>query len=217
MVLLDATVFPSNALLLKSALTTVQTVINMGSANIGHVQLPIPQTNTTTQALVKHRRAIEDALMAGGLDTSSTAILDFARPANATASNQRQGLQTCLALLPKARAPSWTVPGVIGPLPLIRVCDMLGYDPDSRPGATARAEQKLGDNNYGDFELEDGVAGSGLVGSKLSFRLVFCSKARKGVEAHEKIIDAYIAQLQRGQNDKILIFDVLPNRRGLFF
>ena len=217
MVVLDATVFPSNALLLRNALNTMQTVINMVGANgIAHVQLPIQQSNTTSQAVMKHRRAIEDSFMAGGFDPSYTTVLDFARPANATAADQRHGLQQCLALLPRVRAPTWTAPGVVGALPLIRVCDMLGYDPDSRPGATARAEQKLGDNME-IFNLNTGVAGSCFEVKAFLDSPCFCFKSRKGVEAHAKIIDAYIAGLQRGQNDKVLIFDVLPNRWGYLF
>ena len=32
---------------------------------------------------------------------------------------------------------------VIGPLTLVKVSEMIGYSEDSRPGATARAEQIL--------------------------------------------------------------------------
>ena len=38
----------------------------------------------------------------------------------------------------------WSLPILIGPLELIRVSDMLGYDEVNRPGVTARAEQTLG-------------------------------------------------------------------------
>ncbi|CAK9037630.1 unnamed protein product, partial [Durusdinium trenchii] len=41
------------------------------------------------------------------------------------------------------KASPWSLPMSIGPLSLVKVSDMLGYDPDSRPGATARAEQML--------------------------------------------------------------------------
>ena len=60
---LDATIFPSNALLMKGALETMSCLLNIGVQNIAHIQLPIPQSNTTPQAMTKHRRTIEDYLL----------------------------------------------------------------------------------------------------------------------------------------------------------
>ncbi|CAK8996456.1 unnamed protein product [Durusdinium trenchii] len=125
-----------------NAVSTLTTVLGMAGRNIAHIQLPVPQTNTTGGALVKHRRSIEDSLLSAGFDVTTTLALLFEKPVDATGADRRGGCQTCLVLCSDIRSTPWTVPSAIGPMKLIKVNEMIGYDPDSRPGATARAEQK---------------------------------------------------------------------------
>lgn len=141
--LLDTTIFPANAIQLKHAIDIFGLVLNMGNQNIGHVQLPVAHTNTTSQALIKHRRHVEDSLLQKGLDVTQTVALQFSKPADANTSDKRRLLQSCLAVASDPKACPWSAPSVIGPAPLVKVSDMIGYDADSRPGATARAEQRL--------------------------------------------------------------------------
>lgn len=47
---MDATIFPAQAMHLKNVLDTAGLVLGMGRQNIAHIQLPVPQTNTTTAA-----------------------------------------------------------------------------------------------------------------------------------------------------------------------
>lgn len=141
--MLDATIFPANSKQLMCAFQILTTVLGMAGRNLGHVQLPIPQTNTTSGALVKHRRVIEDALLTNGFDITNTVAVVFEKPSDSTAADRRGGVQTCVAVCQDPKASPWSLPMSIGPLSLVKVSDMLGYDPDSRPGATARAEQML--------------------------------------------------------------------------
>lgn len=142
-VTLDATIFPANSKHLMSALNTMATTLGMASRNLGHIQLPVPQTNTTSGALVKHRRLIEDTLLSGGFDVTNNVALVLEKPADATEKDRRGGSQACISIVQDPKASSWTAPSAIGPVKLVRVMDMCGYDPDNRPGATARAEQTL--------------------------------------------------------------------------
>ncbi|CAK9013327.1 unnamed protein product [Durusdinium trenchii] len=148
LVMLDATIFPANSKQLMCAFQILTTVLGMAGRNLGHVQLPIPQTNTTSGALVKHRRVIEDALLTNGCDITNTVAVVFEKPSDSTAADRRGGVQTCVAVCQDPKASPWSLPMSIGPLSLVKVSDMLGYDPDSRPGATARAEQML---RYAEF------------------------------------------------------------------
>ena len=136
----DVTIYPANAKLVSTALS--------GNLNAAHVQLPICHTNTTSQVVYKHRRLVEDNLMSSQkLDISQTVAL-HSKPDEGHASDKRGGVQTCLFVTADQAASTWQSPQVIGPIPLIRVRDMLGYDTENRPGATARAEQKPKCNQY---------------------------------------------------------------------
>ena len=142
-VTLDSTVFPSNGLHMKAALETMSCVLNIGVQNIAHIQVPVPQSNTTPQALTKHRRTIEDYLLS--VSAGSQAVgLHLTRPNDAHASDKRGCLQSCVAVYVDAKSLPWSLPILIGPVELVRVSDMLGYDEVNRPGVTARTEQTLG-------------------------------------------------------------------------
>lgn len=143
--ILDATVYPANATTLRSALGTMTTVLNLSQNNIAHVMMPVTQSNTTSNALVKHWRIIEDSFIASGLDVTQKVGLHLQKPTEAAGNDRRGGLQTCIAVA-GGRVCAWEPPVVIGPLTLVKVSDMIGYSEESRPGATARAEQILAKN-----------------------------------------------------------------------
>ena len=141
---LDATVFPANAKALANVAQLMSTVLAMNPKNnVAHVQLPVLQTNTNTTALVTHRRKLEDALLSARLDTSTSVVLHFAKSGDATAADKRGGIQACLVLTQDPKQCNWVFPQVIGPIPLVRVADMVGYDAENRPSPSARAEQNL--------------------------------------------------------------------------
>lgn len=145
--IMDLTVFPANAALVKSAMNVMSNVLNLGVSNIAHIQLPISQSQTAPPALVKHRRLVEDYFQSQGFDvTGKPVALNFETPPDATQSDTRGGVQLCLCLqVQGSNQPSpWTRPGVVGPLHLIRVMDMIGYDPESKPAPSQRTEQQLG-------------------------------------------------------------------------
>ena len=192
-----------------NAVSTLTTVLGMAGRNIAHIQLPVPQTNTTGGALVKHRRSIEDSLLSAGFDVTTTLALLFEKPVDATGADRRGGCQTCLVLCSDIRSTPWTVPSAIGPMKLIKVNEMIGYDPDSRPGATARAEQILVLCKLFSFCFE-----SNLFFVKGRSATICVSVSRKGLNPHIEIIDAYIQGLTLQDQDHIVLFDILPNRLG---
>ena len=142
---LDATVFTAHASLFKVALSSLSTVVNLGSHNVGHVQLPIPHSNTSPTALIKHRRILEEHFLSSHLDFTHSVAVYVTKPPDAPASDKRGGIHPALSIFSGTqRTPIWTPPDMVGPVSLIRVSDMVGYDPESRPGATARIEQNFG-------------------------------------------------------------------------
>ena len=143
---MDATVFQAHSSLLKASMSALSTICNLKPQNIGHLQLPVPHSNTTPPALTKHRRILEDHFNGAKLDTSHIVGVYVTRPADAPTSDKRQGIHPAIALCSDPKCSPWTPPDMIGPIPLVRVSEMVGYDPDSRPGATARVEQSLSCN-----------------------------------------------------------------------
>ena len=142
---MDATIFQAHSNSLRAAMSALSTICNLKPhQNIGHLQWPVPHSNTTNGALVKHRRILEDHFNGAKLDTTHVVGVYVTRPADAPTSDKRQGVHPAVAMRADPRLCPWTPPDMIGPIPLVRVSDMAGYDPDSRPGATARVEQSLG-------------------------------------------------------------------------
>lgn len=145
----DATVWPSDAQYVAECLDLVNNVCSMGQTNVGHVQVPLYHSGTTVSALLKHRRKLEDCLLKADMDITNTLTLVFAKESARATTDKRPITQqvitpyagkTCKWMESEALQNS-----VVGPLPLLRVSEMQGYDPEggARPGAAARLEQKL--------------------------------------------------------------------------
>jgi len=142
-VTLDATVYPADAAYFHSALQILATVCHFGPHCIAHVQYPVPQTNTNTPALLNHQRTIEDTLHSKGVEITHKLALHFQKPPDSTAQDRRKVLQSCMVCFSDADKLLWDPPTVISGLPLIKISDMRGYDSETRPGPSARAEQRL--------------------------------------------------------------------------
>ncbi|CAE7372563.1 cofG, partial [Symbiodinium sp. CCMP2592] len=149
LVLLDFTVFPANGLYVKQALDVCSNVLALSQTHAAHVQLPLVQKQTSTAAAVKHRRSVEDHFMKANVSLRDGVSLLFSKDLDATASDRRALSQSCVACMyedfkecsfVKSAA---VTEGRIGPVPLIRVSEFIGYDDLLRPGAAARVEQQL--------------------------------------------------------------------------
>ena len=194
---------------MKAALEAMSSVLNMGVQNIAHIQFPIPQSNTTAHAQTKHKRTIEDYLLSASCISQNVGLL-LVKPGDAHASDKRGCLQQCVAVSIDAKNPPWTPPLLVGPLELIRVSDMLGYDEMNRPGATARAEQTLGRCSF--FGVFPETEWYFFALFQKHFVQLFVP--RKGVPVHIEIIEAYVKTLDLKEEDKVIVFDILSNRRG---
>ena len=134
---------------MTQCVSTLQSVLSMSSKACAHVQFPTSQAQTNAKALLKHRRVLEDQLINAGLDIMQPVTLNFDKT-NLPAGDKREPWHPCLfctALVNENTA--WdncatALQRSIGPCPLIRVSDMLGFEADgNRPGASARLEQFL--------------------------------------------------------------------------
>lgn len=147
-VTLDCTVFPANSSYLVAAAKTFATLLSMSSTMLGLVLFPVMQSQTSESALVKHRQQLENLLLKGGLSVINLIQLLFAKP-DSTARDTRNRHQLALASFHShfgAHAFQQCTPvrdGKLGPVPLLKICDFLGYDSESKPGASARIEQCL--------------------------------------------------------------------------
>ena len=113
------------------------------------MQMPLVQSQTTPSAVLTHRRLLEDQFFKANLNINNHVQLLF-RKDDSTAQDKRSLSQLCLALTHNTFPQNdWTMnstavkTGVLGPVSLLRCADFLGYDEASRPGASARVEQKL--------------------------------------------------------------------------
>lgn len=146
----DCTVFPANSLYVKSCQTVAASALAMGSTTLCHVQMPVVQSQTSPSAVLTHRRLLEDQFFKANLNINNHVQLLFKKE-DCSTQDKRALSQLCLALTHNNfPANEWVAnstavkSGVLGPVSLLRCSDFLGYDEASRPGASARVEQKLG-------------------------------------------------------------------------
>ena len=112
---------------------------------------PLPSSHVHASSH-KHSRRVEDVLWKANLDIAQRVTLLFSKESSRQGSDKRPLTQTCISPFASKNC-KWQdseahQTGVLGPLPILRVSEMVGYDPDSgmRPGAAARMEQTLGLN-----------------------------------------------------------------------
>ncbi len=146
-VTLDATVWQSKAEVVTDALELLCNVCAMGQTNVGHVQLPQMHQQTNLSAVTKNRIKLQEHLLRAQIDFSHTLTLTFSKESVRSGSDKRPATQTCLVTFDgkncKWLSSEMLLTGVVGPLPLMKVSDMEGYEAESRPGAAQRIEQTL--------------------------------------------------------------------------
>lgn len=145
---LDLCVWPSNSSYVQNCLSSFAQILAMAPLHVGHCQVPVMQKQTTTEAWIKHKRALEDSLKKSRMDVTQHVALSFDK-SGSHANDRRSVLHQCLFVTALDREQNaWSscaaaTKGVIGPCPLMRVSDMVGFDPDNRFGAASRTEQRL--------------------------------------------------------------------------
>ncbi|CAL1134420.1 unnamed protein product [Cladocopium goreaui] len=141
--LMDCCVWPSNSAYLTACTQAFTALLATSPKHAGHLQMPLPQAQTHQSAVLKHRRTLEDSMVTNGLDIMRPVSLMFDK-SNLSAGDKREPWHPCLLVTATAQDNNaWLDSSAaqnrsIGPCPLIRVADMLGFDPDSRPGASQR-------------------------------------------------------------------------------
>ena len=143
------TVFPANAERVKSAFNILSSVCAMSSSHCGWLMMPVHQTQTNQQALMKHRRSVEDALVKTSINLTNEVAILFQKPDGARDGRPMQ--QPARIAIHNNYVP--TSPFLestacqdarTGPCQLIKITDFIGYDPEAqRPGASARVEQSF--------------------------------------------------------------------------
>lgn len=113
------------------------------------VQFPVLHTQTTVQAMVKHKHQLELSLMKHGIAVQHLVQILYTKP-DARGNDSRGLSQPALCAFhtnysePAFLASSALKQGKLGPCPLAKVSDFINYDDSSKPGAAARCEQNLG-------------------------------------------------------------------------
>ena len=154
----DCTVFPSNATYVKQSGLALSNLLALTSSSFCHCQMPLLQSQTSIGAVVKHRRLLEDQFMRGNLNIIWQVQQLYSKPDGGGRDNRALS-QPCLALVHNNfDNPEWLkseaiIKGNIGPAPLIRFNDLLGFDETTRPSAQSRVEQILAFQFLSDFAL----------------------------------------------------------------
>lgn len=179
----------------------------------------MPQQQTSVTALLKHRSHLLHFMVNSQLDPTCELALIFDKAACQHSGDKRKMVHPCHFVTSNAHGGqnSWfsssvSDSGSIGPCPLIRVSEMVGYDPDSRPGAAARVEQTHG--FISDMLLILWVLMSSLLLMELP---VYPNLGRKGVPAHTQILQSYFRGMEFTDSDRVVFADVVPNRPVLCF
>ena len=144
---LDATLWPSNSTYLSAAIQTACAITNMSENNVCHTQLPQLQSSIGNQTAHNHRRSLEDQLQTHKLDVTNVTILRFDKP-DSQRNDNRKASQPCIAAVSTnfktcGFSPSDVLQtSTIGPVPLIKTSQMLGYDQEAGSmSAGLRTEQ----------------------------------------------------------------------------
>ncbi|CAK9064704.1 FO synthase subunit 1 [Durusdinium trenchii] len=117
-------------------------VCSTGSTCIGYIQLPVMHSQTSMPALLKRKRLTEDTLLKINADFSTQITLLFSKESTRACTDKRLPSQMCVACA-MGKNNRWiensqpVQNGVMGPFALCAVADMMGYDADSKPGASA--------------------------------------------------------------------------------
>ena len=156
MAIIDVTVWPNNSTYLHSCIAMFNTVLSLSNRNVGLVLMPIPHAQTCQTALLKHQRLLEDQMVKAGLDVTRRITLLLDKQSGGE-SDKRKISQPCLMVSTATgqaepdnewfQSNAW-IQQCIGPLQVIKVSEMVGYDPDSPPGPSARIAQ-----NYACFSV----------------------------------------------------------------
>lgn len=139
--------WPSNTQYMMDCVTFLQNVVSISGLHVGHVQLPLYHLATNMNTVLKNTHKLQMALLRGDMDMTTNVTLVFSKEGSRQGSDKRPLTQNCVAVY-AAKNCGWQdsealQSSLIGPLPLLKVCEMQGYDPESgsRPGAAARLEQ----------------------------------------------------------------------------
>ena len=140
--------WPANSNYLNEAVSHMATVLAMSSSHIGFVQYPVIKSQTNQTTLVKHRHALDLLLLKAGLTAYHMVQIAYDKP-DSSARDTRCLSQLAMVVFHanfdacdfmERRA---VKEGRFGPVPLIRVADMIGFDEARRPAPSARTEQML--------------------------------------------------------------------------
>lgn len=113
------------------------------------MQYPVLQAQTTQAAMVKHRHALDTALLKHNLSVNFGIQILYSKP-DSRASDTRSQSQPALAVFHTNfcevafSQSSAVLEGKLGPCPLVRVSEMQGFGEDEKPNPSARTEQQHG-------------------------------------------------------------------------
>ena len=141
--------WPSSTQYMVDCLGLLQNVCSLGSGNVGFIQQPLFHQATSMAALMKHKHKLEITLLKHELDLTQNLCLTYSKDSCRQGSDKRPQIQNCMAPW-YGKGSKWQESeafqsGLLGPLNLLNVMDMKGYDHDTgaRPGPAARLEQTL--------------------------------------------------------------------------
>ncbi|CAK9073503.1 unnamed protein product [Durusdinium trenchii] len=211
---LDCTVFPANGNYVAGAVKTLATILSMGANHMGFLQFPVCQSQTSPTAMLKHRHHLENAFVKAGLTIVNSLQVLYSKD-GATARDTRSLWQSGQATFHTHfqdhafQESSAVVQGKLGPCPLARISEFLGYDDAQRPGASARVEQNL-DYSLAPFSL-----------------LYFCIENTHVFGLRENrchhqgkdwrvtaMIDGLLSGMPLQDGSTVIFVDVIPNRLG---
>ena len=220
---MDMTLYPPSASYVKAAFQILSSVTALSPCHCGFIMLPVLQKQTTEVARIKHRRTIEDFLVKGNMSFGQETTVFYAKP-DAGPRDGRPLSHVCVLTTNNTFSENvWSESeavsaGRVGPFPLIKVADMLGYDEATRPSASARVEQTLISFIF--------LSLLGLMPKKscssCSFSISQKNRAcvqsgptcnlRRGVPCAQALMASMLSGMDVKENDKVVWFDIIPNR-----
>ena len=143
MAALDCTVWPADGNYLAEALRTLCGILAMSCNNMGFVQYPLLTSQTSLRAVIRHCHLRDNDMVKFNLTPYHKIQVRYSKPDSSARDNRSLNQEARAVFHSNFDVSPWqdgaaVRDGVLGPCPLLRIADFVGYDECRRPGASAR-------------------------------------------------------------------------------
>lgn len=210
---------------------TVHSILSMSAKHASHIQMPVLHQQTQMKAVIKHRRYLGDQFMLAGLDVLQQLSLTFDK-SNLPAGNKRPPWHPCLFITSSwggwnvgcMYSSRYKVDRAMPSNSCIRYAWLRCWESASTSWAFGAVFWNVCSLSCFCFSLCKHTVSHCLCFCWKRFFVFSCNlfhfainvqQKRKGVPAHAMILESYTRGMTFGEDDVLIVADILPNRPGV--